>query len=632
MENSTIKNSGIINSTAKERAYGIKIEGTYMGSVIQNTSSAQINVEGKYVHGISTGDVDQVSLTNAGTIDVDSNQGYYNGKSTGISVGSGEDVTITNSGTITAKVDGLANADAYSIIGYAQMEISNTGTLSGNIYAPDGTLDNAGTVSLPSGAPALVKDFTNKANGILEIGLLTQEGKTAHSTLTAYNDATFESGSTINVNVLDTSSDEELIVGTTLNNVVEAAGSLTIDGTLNITDNSALLNFEYEKDGDTIDLNIVEGSSILDSTIAGKGNKDTVGAATALDEISDGNFPGMDNVFTELNKKSTDEEVAKAVEGLTPAVSSATVGASSQISNGIQGIVEMRQNANLGGLNSGDTTFSDKNLWIKPFGSLGKQNDKDGINGFDVKAYGFGMGVDAEYKPGQRIGAALFYTKANVDVNNMSQNANLDVITALIYGNTPVIDDKTNFLYQLGYSWQKTNTDRTLFTGDVAKSEYTSKVASLDVKLMRDYKASNTWSLQPMVELTYRRIETPANGETGAGAMNLSSEKSIDSEFIASIGAISHYKVTGDSSFVSNLNIGYDVLNKGQRVTSVFEGAAGVSFDTDGIDNGRWNYDIGVGYEMDIDALNNINFMFNHQGQGRDFQNNTISAKYVLKF
>lgn len=58
--------------------------------------------------------------------------------------------------------------------------------------------------------------------------------------------------------------------------------------------------------------------------------------------------------------------------------------------------------------------------------------------------------LDLEWmeKNNKQIGAALFYTNANVDVNNISQSSNLDVFTTLVYGNVPVFDDKTRLLYQ----------------------------------------------------------------------------------------------------------------------------------------------------------------------------------------
>ncbi|GAB1466580.1 hypothetical protein MASR2M54_20800 [Aliarcobacter cryaerophilus] len=80
------------------------------------------------------------------------------------------------------------------------------------------------------------------------------------------------------------------------------------------------------------------------------------------------------------------------------------------------------------------------------FASIGKQGDKNNINGFDLKTYGLGLGFDTEYKDNQKVGLALFYTNGKVDTNSVNQTADLDVFTGLVYGNVPIIDDKTNFL------------------------------------------------------------------------------------------------------------------------------------------------------------------------------------------
>ncbi|WP_148572241.1 autotransporter domain-containing protein, partial [Aliarcobacter cryaerophilus] len=70
--------------------------------------------------------------------------------------------------------------------------------------------------------------------------------------------------------------------------------------------------------------------------------------------------------------------------------------------------------------------IAQNNFWCKPFRSLGSQKDKDGNSGFDVKAGGVGLGLDGEYKDNQNIGLGLFYTNANVHVNNVNQKADLD--------------------------------------------------------------------------------------------------------------------------------------------------------------------------------------------------------------
>lgn len=687
MNNSEINNEGdlIVKATTTfngeddtgihTRATGINIYSLDGSSLINNTGKieviAQIDTNSDvYAYADAYGivvDIEDRDLTdtkvpkiiNTGTItaNVIVSPSVTRGgiESTGIDVDhySDSDFVLENTGTIEATINNKLDKNGYALdidsYDYSnKVKTINSGTLRGNIEV-DGLLENSGTIELAYNAMnydnAYVQNFTNKEDGKLTIGLKTDgtlDG-TEYSQLNTER-AIFENGSTLDVNVLNTSTNQSLLAGKRLENVIYADTELTINGKLNVTDNSALLNFEYKTSDDWINgedgaihLVVVKSSNnnIVDNTISGGGNQNSQTAASALQTIQDnGNYPNMNRVFTSLNQLSSSEAVAKAVESTTPVATSATVGATTQISNGIAGIVTQRQNANIsaGGMNSGDGMFSENNLWIKPFGSIGSQNDKDGINGFDVKTYGLGFGADTEYKDNQKVGLAFFYTNGNVDVNNMNQNANLDVFTTLIYGNVPVIDDKTNFLYQAGYAWQKTQTDRTVFTGDIAESKYTSKTASLDLKLMRDLNVNKDLLLQPLVNTTYRHFTNPAYNETGAGALNLNADKFTSSELIVGLGTLAHYKLTDDSKIVGNINVGYDLHDKNQTVTSSYEGAAGVKFGTDGIDNGRWSYEAGIGYEMDINKTNNINVSYDYQGQGSDFSNNVVSAKYVLKF
>ena len=619
-------------------AYGIQIDdnGVYgdEGAVISN--SGNINVKAN------------------GTI-IDTVDGYMQLEAYGIKTGFNDEsqLNIINSGTIEAYINNQLDKRAYSLhLGNStnsDLNVTNSGILKGNIYV-DGTLTNNGTsnnkaiIELAHNAMdeenAYISNFTNGEHGILRIGLLTDGtiGNTKYSQLNTQS-AVFNDGSTIDVNVLSASTNQPLLAGKRLENVVTATTALTINDKLNITDNSALLNFKYvTSDGWTngedgaIHLDVVKSSenNIIDNTVSGGGNQNSQNAATALQNVYNSN-PEIQSAFNNLRSA---QEVASAVQSTTALTPTATVGATTQISNGIAGIVTQRQNANIsgGGLNSGDTMFAQKNFWFKPFGSLGSQKDKDGISGFDVKAGGFGLGLDGEYKDNQNIGFGLFYTNANVDVNNVNQKADLDVFTTLVYGNVPVIDDKTNFLYQVGYSWQKTDGSREIFTGQTATSDYTSKTASLDLKLMRDVQITDNLLLQPMVETTYRHFTNPAYKENGAGALNLNVDKFTSKDLIVGLGTIAHYKLTDDSKIVGNVNVGYDFESKNQTVTSAFQGAAGVKFDTNGIDNGRWSYQAGIGYELDINKTNSINVSYDYQGQGSDFSNNTVSAKYVLKF
>ena len=675
-DSSSIVNSGSIDITAGgQNADGIRTF-TIFGGSITNTASGTIDVNGSasYITGINfdkalvnttitnhgtitasganvsgiyslNGLEDGSSITNTGTISVDGSvisagvgirnqdEANLNNQTTTVTYASTQ---INNSGTITATINGKANYSGFSIASADnETQINNSGTLNGNLIVY-GSLANSGTIALPYNAnqsttSAIAYDFTNEEDGILQIGLLTDGTNTSYSQLVT-NTATFENGSTIDVNVLEASKDVIMLDGTTLNDVVNAQTDLTIEGTLNVTDNSALLNFEYIEDGETIDLKAVESATILDTTISGGGQTPARAAGAVLDRLNDGKHPAMNGIIGSLNQLSSNPQVANAVNSLTPQVSGTGVGVAGQIGRGIAGIVEQRQTGGLFGGNSGEVVFNERNVWFKPFGSWGEQEEKDGISGFDIDTYGIGMGMDVTTKEDNQMGMAIFYTNADVDVNGVSQSADIDSYTLLGYGSSPILDDKTKLLYQIGYSWQKTDTSRTLFTSNIATADYTSKVASLDLKVMRDYEITDNLLMQPMVGLTYRHFDTPSYTESGAGAANLMVNEFTTTELLVGLGTLVNYKIDEESKIVGTLSLDYDLHDKNNSVTAAFQGAAGITFDTNAIDNGRLSYKAGIGYERDLNESSNINVSYDYSGEGSDYSNSTISLKYIYKF
>ncbi|WP_417328572.1 hypothetical protein, partial [Halarcobacter sp.] len=211
INDSTVSNDGEIDISAYTDASGIRTS---------NNSSANIN---------NSGLIKVNSSTN-------SSKGVYASSNSG---------TINNSGTIIARKNMQRDYDAYSIyINYTSTgSINNTGTLDGNINAPGQTLTNSGNIILPYNAnganAAYISNFTNKANGVLQVYLQANSGGTMEHSELETETATFEDGSSIKVNVLGLSSDIELLVGNTMTNVVYSnTSNIDIQGTLNITDNS----------------------------------------------------------------------------------------------------------------------------------------------------------------------------------------------------------------------------------------------------------------------------------------------------------------------------------------------------------------------------------------------------------
>jgi outer membrane autotransporter protein len=474
--------------------------------------------------------------------------------------------------------------------------------------------------------------------GTLHVYLYDDDGelKTAQHVFDTAGSITFKSGSNLFIDVNSDATGN--YNGQTISNVIMADGGIIIeDEKLIIEDNSALLDFSYKTDinGWALDL-LVSQEKTVQSTIASD-NKNAGQAATVLQNIRDNlsKYSQMNEVNNALNGLSTDKQVADAVDSTTPQTTTSSFTASNQISNNVSNIVSQRQNVNLNGsgLNSGDEMLSEKNVWVKPYGSFGSQEDKAGVNGFDIDTYGIGLGVDGEYADNQKIGVGFFYTNANVDVNNVSQTSDIDVYSLIVYGNLPIIDDKTNLLYQLGYSLQETSSQRDIaFMSTTAESDYTSHVASADVKLLRDYQINDDVLLQPFVSTTYRYFNSPSYSENGAGALNLDVKSFSSSEFILGVGTLGYYRLDESSKLFGNVNVGYDLKDDSNIVSSSYQGASGLSFETKGIDNGRWNYDLGLGVENDITELSNLSFSYNFQGEGSDYTNHVISAKYTFKF
>uniref|UniRef100_UPI0011DF396B hypothetical protein n=1 Tax=Aliarcobacter cryaerophilus TaxID=28198 RepID=UPI0011DF396B len=298
------------------------------------------------------------TITNNGLISVNNN-GFSNTLGIVISGNNGGTVTLNNTGKIESLQKGIFNFLAYSILvnGDPLLNINNSGTLRGNIHGSTINLKNTGIVELPVSGITIMKTFENESSGKLIIGLKTdgQLGAGTEYSRVFTDSAIFKNNSTIGVNVLDSSTNVELLAGSKLTNVLKASQSLTIDGKLNITDNSALLDFEYEttasngedswggngEDG-SIHLNVVKAKdggggdkTILSETKAGNGNQNSQNAAVALQGVYD-NSPDIASAF---NKLPTDSSIAKAVESTTPLATTSSVGAGSQIANGISTIV-----------------------------------------------------------------------------------------------------------------------------------------------------------------------------------------------------------------------------------------------------------------------------------------------------
>ena len=559
--------------------------------------------------------------------------------------------TITNSGTIEAKVNGKLNNQGFSLdyedTSGSTITNEKTGKLYGNIYLGDnGQFVNKGFVSLPYNANVLntiqylyddgsTPDGTRKGgvyisnlvnSGTIEIGAFKNSNSKIENTQILTKNATFNAGSKLNVRV--EAGSKAFVKGDKLEQVISAANSLTIN---ELKVNSATLEFEEVEVKPLAANNNVKYIDLVVSKVnAFEEAGNTQGNATNVSQVLNKlrTDPTLGSLVAKLDTLNA-ADLNRALDTLTPTIAAAISNTSSQISTSVSNVVSSRNR--LGASSGDEMVLGNSTLWSKAYGSLGKQKEKDGINGFDLKTYGLGLGYENEYKDGQLLGTGLFYTNANVDINGVSQKTDVDAYSIALYGNNLLKDNKTTIYYQGAYTWQKNDSKRDLFDGTQANAKFTTKILSLDLGVGHKININESLHMEPKLGVTYKHYSNPNYSETGSSA-NITTNKFTSSELLGNAELNMGYKINDFSKITALAGVGYDFKNDNNIVTSSFSAAPSNSFDTKGIDNGRWKYVAGLGYDVDVNNQNNINLSYNFQGEGSKYTNHGLALNYRYKF
>ncbi len=662
-----ITNAGTISASAngtQAEAYGILIDGDLAGTIV-NTSTGSISVSatastsdaipyGVYIQNM-TGSLDNqgtISVTGIGTdttaqstgVHVDTLEsdgtltnsntiealGVANANATGVEI-STLDGTLNNSGTITASAG--AGHDAYSLwIDDGSGSVNNLagGLLSGNLFV-GGTVhvNNAGTIAIPAGISGTIAgNYTQTATGVFRTAVAND---TTYSQLSVGGTANLPSNAKIDVNVIGS---PILTLGTVLPGVLSAS-TLVSDNSFKVTDNSTLFDFRADVNSNAVDLTIKKGMTVVEATES-EGNSPAIGAATALDSIIDdpalGSDPRWQPVITALGRLTSSKEVSDAASQTLPLLSGSADFALMNSLLSINRIVQARQDTNFG-LSSGDQFFTDKNLWIKPFGSWADQDDRKGVSGFDADTYGFIFGADGVANDADRLGVAFAYSNSNVDGNNDAAPNSADINSYQVIGyGSHALDHRTELNYQADLGYHQTEGERDItFMGTVADSDYNSISAHLGGGIGRVYSFNDKTAFVPSARIDYTWLRDNSYSEKGADVLNLDVDSNTIDELILGVNAKLTHKLTDKATVAANIGTGYDFINDSSSITSSFAGAPTAIFTTEGLDPSPWLINGGLG--LTLLASDTIEVSAGYAIQARDdFSNQTVSVKMNWSF
>jgi outer membrane autotransporter protein len=326
----------------------------------------------------------------------------------------------------------------------------------------------------------------------------------------------------------------------------------------------------------------VGGLSVLTSSV-NMTNSPAYGAAGVIDANA-----GLKALFVDAGL-SSHGELSGAASQTLPLLTGGSVVAAQDVLRDIGRIVQARLASN-SGMSTGDVFEGDKNFWMKPFGSMADQNDRNGVAGYKANTFGLAIGVDGAVTKALRIGGAFAYAKS--DINGQSsiapQSALVDVYHLLGYGSYS-IDDRTEINFQAGIGQNENKGRRQIaFTSSLASSDFSSETANVGVGIGRTYRLSTETSVTPSVRLDYTWIKDKAYSETGAGLLNLNvSGRETDALIVGVDGKVAH-QLNAQTTLIGNLGVGYDTINKQSAITSAFAGAPTAAFVTYGIDPSPW--------------------------------------------
>lgn len=536
-----------------------------------------------------------------------------------------------------SSIIGKGDIELYS--GTTRFTYYNQRFFAGDMRVNGGTLavDSGNTLNVGSIYASQAANYHQETNAKLRLGVATMDN---YAKLNVMGTATFAKDTGLDVNVMGSPS---LTQGGTLSSVI-SAGTLNASS-FTMTDNSALYDFAYEINGNVVDLKVIaegtggdsgddSGNGVLRS-VNSQGFTPGRGAARVLDTFVNSGITGTDieNVTTALGKLSTQQQVSEAVAETLPLLVAGTTGLASNTMRGTNRVIQSRQASNRG-LSSGDEFLVDKAVWLKPVGSWSRQQERNGVSGYDADSYGFVGGIDGEITPTSRLGFAVSYMNTNVDGNGLASGnrADIDAYQLIAYGShnlTQFEDIEVSWQADVGLN-KNDGKRRISFMNRKATADYDSYTAHVGAGIGKRFQLTEQSLIMPSLRADYAYIKDESYTEKGAGALNLDVDSVNAEEMILMAQVEANHQWSESTSLSTTLGVGYDVINDDTSLTASYTGG-GAAFTTEGIDPSPWLARAGVGATMSLNDMTELTASYDLEGR-EDFLNQTASVNMRWRF
>jgi outer membrane autotransporter protein len=629
-----VTNNGTINVAGPD-ALGLFLDGATLKSIVNNTGTIRAtgaNAEAVTFEGVNFN-------TSAGTGGFNLfNSGTIYGESIGVHV-SGQALNalpftiyqLTGSiegGTSAIQVDdGESYFDFFGgtvkgdLIGLSGVIIDGDAVFDGSTIKSGYVTIEDGTLTLVKPHTTIIGDFDmEESDSVLEM-YLGNDTNPALPVLKVTGTTDIAPGATLRL--LARSSDFRVTQGGTKYTLI-SSGSLVGGNNLTVTSSSALLDVKsFGVVGSDITSVVTNKSEevLAQNTLVAGGSRN---AATVVGRVSSllSRLDEQDPVFQAFANASTDAQLARLSETLSPDVSRGVLHAATNSQTLVSGVINDRSSR---ARTSGAAT--DKGVWLQALSSDANQDERRGVSGYDADSHGIAVGADGQLNADLAVGLAYSY----LDTDVKSDRGNKTQVTGhalTLYGNWT--HDNWFVDSSLMYGWND-NESRRYIAGTRAKGDYDSNVfgvsalAGYTVRLMPDVV------LEPQVGARYANVGMDSYREKGSSAsLNVGSQRYEVGEMGVGARLAAAFDVgTGSLEPEAKLMAWHDVIGDKTGTTSSFV-LGGDSFTSRGTTPVRDSYELGLGANYRMGAWS-VGGSYNYMtASGFDADGFTAKVRYAF--
>ncbi|WP_457607291.1 autotransporter outer membrane beta-barrel domain-containing protein [Nitratifractor sp.] len=458
----------------------------------------------------------------------------------------------------------------------------------GDIHTAGQLFENRGRLMLYSTGVSMSRVYHGFGGSVLGVKVDLDNTHTAVYSMLETRGTILEDSTTIDVDILSALSDQHYLLTQRLESVIDTENNLTVHGTVQVTDNSALINYRAEYDADNLDLVPYRARTISDAVAGGDCAAGARGLATILEDYPFGSDGDLDRFVNSLYALPSVDAVANALQSAIPYAVLQGLVADRELSAKL--LTRLAAHAD-----PWEEREAEEGFWIEGWRMRQKMGCRNGYRGYDGDSSIFMLGYDRPWGESMRLGVAWGVGEGEVRTRGASSRRSGQRYDLMLYGTWRPSEGEWGVSFETGLGWlQNTESHEIASLGREGKARYHEWVAYGRLDLLRRWHLSEGWSLRGRTSLEYFRGSTSGIDEQGAGGSDVTLEDASLHSLRVALGGELRYAWKDETRFSLRGSVDYPLLDESMNVDGALRGYPGHTFPV------RLDYGSSPGYRLDL--------------------------------